>query len=157
MDLKYFPLGNEDNRLFVRIARLTFGAACIIMAAWWFVISIRSELPGASVYVTIAFLLAIGTYLVLAGLGKADRFIVIVSNSITIKKNPFLPVQHINAPDIKLIEIHPLKINFMLVSGRNKILRFGTVNYETNEKIVDSIISFSEENNIEYKIISEEI
>ena len=45
----------------------------------------------------------------------------------------------------------------MLKSQKRILLRFGTTNNETNEKIVDAIIDFAELNNIPFEIIEEKL
>lgn len=154
---KYFPLGNTDDNKAVKIIRILFGLACLGMAAWWTSFNLRNSEREWSLWLTIIFLTGFGLYLVWAGLGKATRFILIEKDRIFIKKNSLLPVVKMVSGDISKIELLPLSIVFQTNPKGKFMLRFGTVNYETNEKIVDEVIAFAEENNIQYEVKEEEL
>lgn len=157
MRKNYFPLGvTEDNR-FIKILRLLFGAACIGLAVWWINFNIRSNMTIWSLWLAIPFMAGFGLYQVWAGLGRTTRFIVIDRDYILIKKNSILSPVNIKAAETAKIDIYPLSVVFSAGSGKKFLLRFGTVNYETNEKIVDEIVRFAEENNIQYQVREEEI
>lgn len=84
------------------------------------------------------------------------RFIEI-GTAIRLKKNTFMPVYELKSSELKKIEIFPLNIIFYLKSGKKIKLRLGTMYYETNEKIIDGIIGFAENNSIPFEIIEEKL
>ena len=154
---KYFELGNiEDSRL-VKIFRVIFGVVCIIIAVFWAIYNGQSVGPDYKLWITVVFLSGFGFYQIWSGLGKASRFIEINSSVILIRKNAVLPPVKILAEDINKIEFFPLNTIFSLKTNKKIMLRFGTVNYETNEKIVDELISFAEINKILYEIMEENL
>jgi hypothetical protein len=157
METKYFPLGSaEDNKL-VRFLRIFFGTACIALAIYWLIFNLKAEHATGSIWVIVFFLIVFGIYQVMAGFGKTTRFITISQHSLSIKQNAFIPAEHVNSDEISKIEFFPLKVIFLYKSGKKFQVRFGTINYETNEKIVDELISFCESNNISSEIIEEEL
>jgi hypothetical protein len=90
-------------------------------------------------------------------LGKADRYIEIGNNFIRLKKTIFMPAQYIEVADIDKIKIFPLKIIFHLKKEPKVILRFGTTYVEMNEKIIDGLTKFAEQNTIDLELESEKI
>lgn len=157
MEKTYFPLGDTDERKLARILRASFGIACIAIAAWWVNFSLKSQKFDWSLWVTVLFLVGFGLYQVWAGAGKTTRFIEIEAEKIRLKKSSLFPPVEWNHSDISRIELFPLSILFFMRSGEKKLLRLGTVNYETNEKIVDELVRFVEEHNIDYEIKEENI
>lgn len=157
MEQKYFPLGsNEDNR-FVKIMRIIFGIVCIAMAVYWALFNIRSTGGGKAMWATIAFILGFGMYQVWAGIGKTIRYIIFGSDFIRMKQHTLQGPVTMQAIDLTNIEIHPLSIAFFFKSGKKTILRLGAINYETNEEIANSVVAFSDNNNIPYEVKEEKI
>jgi len=157
MEKKHFSLGaSEDNKL-VKVVRIVFGIACIAMAAYWINFNINSLKTERALWVTIVFLIGFGLYQIWAGAGKAATFIEIGSNMVRLKKNAVLPPEELPVSEIEKIDIFPLSIIFRRKTGKNLLLRLGTVHYETNEKVVTEIISFAGSNNIPYELIEERI
>ena len=152
-----FPLGNTEDNRFVKGFRIIFGIACIAMAAYWVNFSLKSLKTDRSLWVTIFFLLGFGFYQIWAGLGRATRYIVINPEMILLKKSSLRPPVQILPAHISKIDIFPLNIYFIMKSGKKLLLRFGTIHYETNEKIVDEIIRFADSNNIPYELNEETI
>ncbi len=157
MERNYFPLGNTDDNRMVKIMQIVFGAACVGMAVWWGNFNLRSSKTDLTLWITICFLTGFGFYLIWTGLGKAARYIIINQEDIIVKKNSFLSPVNIKAGETGRIDIYPLSIVFFDKADKKYLLRFGTVNYETNEKIVDKIIEFAQENNIQYEVKEEEL
>lgn len=157
METKYYPLGSaEDNRL-VKFFRAFFGVVCVALAVYWLIFNIRAESATGSIWVIVFFLTVFGIYQVMAGFGMATRFIMISREAVKIKQNAFLPAEQFSHEDISKIEFFPLKVIFIYKSGKKLQIRFGTINYETNEKIVDELVSFSDLNNIPFEIREEEL
>lgn len=157
MEKSYFPLGDSDDNRIVKILRITFGVACIIMSIWWLFYTLNAEKSNWSIGITILFLAGFGFYQIWAGAGKATRFIMVAGDMLTIKKNAMLPPVKISTGNISQIDIYPLSIVFHEKDGKKFLLRFGTINYETNEKIVDELILYAEENRIPYEVKEEEL
>ena len=157
MEKQTFLLGNAEDTKIVKILRIALGAACIIVAVSWIFFSINSETLNRNLWITIAFLTAFGSYQIWAGLGKSTRFITFDNESILVKKDSLLSPVTIKASDISKIDIYPLSVIFLRKSDKKFLLRLGSVNYETNEKIIDELVKFAGDNGIEHEIIEEEI
>ena len=157
MEKNYFPLGKMDDNRIVKILQIIFGVACIGMSVWWIIFNLKSSKEDVTLWITTIFLAVFGFYMIWAGLGKAARYIIVNQTDITVKKNSFLSPEDLKAIETARIDIYPLSIVFFNKNGRKYLLRFGTVNYETNEKIIDNIIRFADENNIPYEVKEEEI
>lgn len=156
MDKGYFPLGSAEDNRFVRIIKIAFGIACILMALYWVYYNLKILKIAGTLWISIIFLAVFGFYQVWSGLGRAVRYI-IIDSSIKIKKSAFGSPVQLSSSDINKIEIFPLSIAFMLNSGKRYLLRLGTVHYETNEKIVDELIKFAETNSIQFEMKEENI
>lgn len=157
MEESYFPLGNAEDNRFVKIIRIIFGIACIVMAAFWINFNIKSLKMEWSIWATIIFLLGFGFYQIWSGLGRATRYIIVKDDRIVLKKSSLNPAVEIVPSALKKIDIFPLTIWFIFQSDKKILLRFGTIHYETNEKIVDGIIRFADSNNIPYELNEETI
>jgi hypothetical protein len=157
MENTYYPLGNAEDNRFVKLIRVVFGAVCISMAAYWVYFNLKALKTDWTMWITIFFLLSFGLYQIWAGTGKATRFISIGSDHFRLKMNSIFSPIRVDSATIEKIEFYPLSIVFLLKSGKNILLRFGTVHYETNEKIVDALISFAEKNNISFEVKEESI
>ena len=153
MTTNHFQLNSGDKNRFVNVLKLLFGIACIAIGVYW---AIYSKNIGSE-WITILFLLGFGFYEIWSGLGKAERYIDIDKAFIRLKKTIFLPVRHINFSEIDKIKIFPLKIDFHLKKQTKITLRFGTTYVEVNEKIVDALIKFAEQNAIDLELQQEEI
>jgi hypothetical protein len=94
---------------------------------------------------------------VLAGLGRAIRFIEIGQDKIILKKNSLLPVREMRASKMKKIEVFPLNLIFYLHGGGKTILRFGTTYTDVIGPVKNEIEQFASDNNIYLEIKTEEI
>lgn len=157
MSKKSLPLGTvEDNRL-VKFLRILFGVACIGMGIYWFLYAMSSEREEWSLWISVLFLIVFGGYQVWAGLGKAYRYIEINEDHIRLRKSSLRKPEIISATDIEGIDVLPLSIVFRKKTGNKSLLRLGAVHYETNENIIDELISFAEKNHITYEIKADEL
>jgi hypothetical protein len=150
----YFPLGNTEDNKYVRAIKILFGLACILMALYWVYYNLKILKIAGTIWISIIFLTIFGLYQILSGLGRTFRYI-IIDTTIKIKKNAFGRPVELSSSDINKIEIFPLSIVFMLNSGKKFLLRFGTVHYETNEKIVDELVKYADANNILFEMKEE--
>ena len=157
METKHFTLGNNENNRLIKIIRIIFGSTCIGIAGFWLIFNMKSISGPGSGWITVLFLSFFGFYQIWAGLGKAERYIAVSDHTIYLKKFIFLPAKAITAADTQNIEFYPLKIRFMLKTGKAIILRFGTTYYESNEKITDELSAYVSRNNIASQVIEEEM
>ena len=152
MTTNYFQLSNSDKNRFVNIMKLFFGIACILIGIYWAFYEVNTSVNGGSAWITILFLLGFGFYEIWSGLGKAERYIEIGKTFVRLKKTIFLPVRYFDASEICSIEIFSLKISFFLKKGTKVTLRVGTTYIEVNEKIVDALVLFAEQNSINLEL-----
>ncbi|HUX96482.1 MAG TPA: hypothetical protein VMV47_12190 [Bacteroidales bacterium] len=157
MEKKIFPLGNYESNRLVNIIKIIFGAVCIAVAVFWLIYSLKSLENPVSIWITIIFLTSFGIYQILAGSGKAERYISIADDRITLRKYILIPSVVLEAAETERIEFYALKVRFLLKSGKAIILRFGTTYYESNEKVIDEISYYAEKNKIFTQIIEEKI
>jgi hypothetical protein len=157
MATKYFSLGTGDSSKIVKIIRIIFGIVCITVAIFWLIFNIRSLQSDWTLWITIFFLSGFGFYQVWSGFDRAILFIEIGPGYIRLKKNPILPVIVIVSEEIEKIELFPMNVIFFLKTKKRIFLRFGTTYYETNEKVKDELITFSEYNKINVEIIEEKL
>ena len=151
--MEYFQLSNSNKNRFVSVLNILFGISCIAIGVGW---AIHDKNSG-SVWITILFLFGFGFYEIWLGLGKAERYIEIDKTFIRLKKFIFLSAKHIEASEIGKIEIFPMKIDFHFKERTKITLRFGTTYIEMNEKIVDALIKFAEQNAIDLELQTEKI
>ena len=152
MTTNYFQLSNSDKNRFVNIMKLFFGIACILIGIYWVFYEVNTSVNGGSAWITILFLLGFGFYEIWSGLGKAERYIEIGKTFVRLKKTIFLPVRYFEATEICSIEIFSFKISFFLKKGTKVTLRVGTTYIEVNEKIVDALVLFAEQNSINLEL-----
>lgn len=157
MEKKYFTLGTVESNRIIRILQIFFGVVCISVAVFWLIFNARSLKSDSTLWITIVFLSGFGVYQIWSGSGRATRFIEINSDMIRLKKNVILPPVLFLPGEVEKIEFFPLNVIFYFKSKKKIRLRFGTVYYETNEKIVDELISFAESNKIPAEVIEEEL
>ena len=148
MTTNSFQLSNSNKNRFVNILKALLGVSCIAIGIYW---AISSGNVG-STWITILFLFGFGFYEVWSGLGKADRYIDIDKTVIKFKKTIFLSAKHIEASELGKIEIFPLKIIFHFKEDKKTILRLGTTYIDTNEKIVDALVQFANQNAVDLKL-----
>jgi hypothetical protein len=157
MESKIFSLATIEKSKILRIIRILFGAVCIAVAVFWLIFNLNSLKADRSIWVTIVFLSGFGFYQIWSGLGRATIFIEIGTDYIRLKKNAIVRPAEMGALEIEKIEIFPMNIIIIMKSKKRILLRFGTTYYETNEKIKDEILKFSEVNNIPLEIIEDKI
>jgi hypothetical protein len=156
MDKGYFPLGDTEDNKPVRILKIAFGIACVLMAVYWVYYNLSILKAAGTLWISIIFLAVFGIYMIWSGLGRAVTYI-IIDTTIKIKKTALASPVLLSSSDITKIDIFPLSIAFMLGSGKKFLLRLGTVHYETNEKIIDELIKFAETYSIPFEIKEENI
>ena len=157
MENNLFILGSGENKRIINLIRVIFGILCLALAIFWLIFSIKAIKTDGTLWITIIFLSGFGFYQIWSGMGRATQFIEISEEKIRIRKNSILPTKEMFAVDIEKIEIFPLNVIFFLKTQKRFLLRFGTVYYETNRKIVDGIIGFADSNKIPYETIEEEV
>jgi hypothetical protein len=157
METKYFTLDNTEKNRLVNIIRVLFGVVCIAVALFWLVFNLRSMQNHGTLWITILFLTGFGFYQIWSGIGKAGRYIEIGRDMVILKKYIFLSPMILPASETEKIELYPLKVIFHLRPGRKILLRFGTVYYESNDKIIREIARYADDNSIPAEVIQEEV
>jgi hypothetical protein len=157
METKYFSLSAVENNVFIKIFQIILGLACFAIAVYWFMFNSRAMNINGTLWITIIFLSVFGLYQILSGIGMTARFIEIGSDKIRFKKYIFRPAVEIPAAAISKIEVRPMNLIFFLKTKKQILLRFGATYFETNEKIKDEILTFSDLNSINAKIIEEKL
>jgi hypothetical protein len=157
MEKRFYSLGINENSNLVRIIRLIFGIVCIAVAVFWLIFNIKSLKSNGTLWVTIIFLTGFGLFQIWSGLGRAARFIEFDQDSIRLKKNAIFAPALMKATEIERIELFPMNLIFFLKLGSRIMFRFGATYNETNEKIKEEILSFSDSNNIPIEIIEEKL
>jgi hypothetical protein len=157
MKNKHFDLGTTENSVFVNVLKIIFGILCIIVAIFWIIYTSGTTNMSGKIWISILFILGFGLYLLLSGFGKTNRYLITGPDYICIKKNSLLPEKTLKVIDIEKVEIYSLNIVFILKNKIRFVLRFGTVYYETSEKIKDEIISFAETHKIATAFVNENI
>ena len=157
MGNKHFFLGSGENSCLVKILNIIFGLACFAVAVFWMIYNMKSLKSDNTLWITIIFLLGFGFYQIWSGLGRTTLFIDFDTDRIILKKNAILPPSGMMAGEIERVDIFPLSVIFFLKTGRKILLRFGTTFHESNEKILDEIVHFTELNNIPVKITDENL
>ena len=147
METKYFALSTVENNRLIKAIQVVFGIVCFAVALSGSYFNIKSIKADSTLWVTVLFLSGFGFYMVWAGLGKATRFIEIMSDKIRLKKTILLPAVDLTVNEIEKIELYPFKIVFF-VKSKKLILRLSSTFYETNAKIMDEIWEFAELNKI---------
>jgi len=155
METKYYSLEMRENNTLIKVSRIIFGAACVAIAIFWLIFNFRAASADRKLWITVAFLSGFGIYLIRAGLGYGYRFIEIGNSHIRFRKNTFLKQAEYSAAEIKMISFYPLKVVFMLHTGKNDLLRFGVSDIEKVESIKDDLMAFATANTIETELINE--
>jgi hypothetical protein len=156
METKYFALSATENNRLIKAIQIVFGLVCFGVAFFWLYFNIKSIKTDSTLWVTILFLSGFGFYMIWAGLGKATRFIEILSGKIRLKKSVLLPAVELSAADLEKIELHPFKIVFFM-KAKKLTLRLSSTFYETNAKIMDEIWDFAELNKVTVEEMEEKI
>jgi hypothetical protein len=157
MENNYYSLGSNETNRFVKSLQVVFGILCIAIAVYWMIFNVKTIKSDGTLWITIIFLTGFGGYQIWSGAGKGTRYIKINHNRIQLKKEAILPSVQIQSDDIEKVDFYPLSVIFHLKSKKKVLLRFGTVHYETNGRIVDALVRFAETNNIPFEVIEEKI
>lgn len=157
MEKQYFSLEISENNKLTSIIRIIFGVVCVVVAVFWMNFNFNLLKADITLWITIIFLTSFGFYQIWAGLGYAVRYIEIGPENVRLKKNAILSPVQMGVVEMEKIEFLPMNVIFYLKSKKRILLRFGATNNETNEKIVDAIMSFAESNNIPFEIIEEKL
>ena len=157
METKYFSLGQAENSKMVEILQVLFGILCIGIAVFWLIFDLRTINATSTSWVTIIFIGGFGLYQIYAGFGFSKRFIEIGPDKISIKKDIMLPAIVISAGEMEKVEIYPFNLVLFLKTRKKVMIRLGTTYQETNEKIKDEILTFSNMNSINIEFVEEKI
>lgn len=157
MGKTYFSLEISEGNRITRIFQLILGMVCFVVAVFWLIYNIRSSEPDLTLWVTIIFLTGFSYYQVMAGLGRAAKFIEIDNDAIRLKKNSLFPAEKFYAGNLAKIEIYTLSIRFFVKERKASMFRLGTAFTDRIGPVKDKILQFAESNNIPVEMKNEEV
>ena len=156
MEKYYYSLEvNKSNRL-TRLFQMIFGIVCAMLAVTWIILN-PDSFQWNTTLLPVLFLSSFSWYMINSGLGKGEKHIEIVSDSITIKKNSLFPARTFNATEIERIEVFPLSLVLHLGKETRFLLRFGTTFTDLIDPVKRGIEEFCSLNNIPAEFRNEEI
>lgn len=157
MKEKFFPLEPPENGKLIKILRILLGIACIAIAVFWIIFSIKSKRTDGTLLAASVFLVLFGIYQIMAGFGKTARYIKTGRDRIEFKQHSALPAVELLSADIESIDLYPLSIQFHLKNRKKKIMRFGLSYAEIIDPVKQEIMAFAELNKIPLEIVEEEL
>jgi len=152
-----FPLDPFKNSRIIMILQFILGIACIAVAVFWIIFNIRASLTDIKIWAAVIFLILFGSYQLMGGLGKTDKYIITAPGMIRIKQHSALPAISVIPDYIDKIEIYPLSVQFYRKNHRKIKFRFGLSYPEIIDPVKQEIILFAEHNNIQIDIIDEDL
>ena len=157
MEEKHLSLDPQDQPRIMKVFQLIFGVMCIIVAFYYFISGIDSDLSGITLWITIIFLLLFGIYQIMAGTGKTKKYFSISGDLISYKQHSFLPGTRIQSAEIEKIILHPLSIIFHLWKGKKYRFRFGISYPEIIDPVKQNVIDFAESFKIPFEVVEDEM
>jgi hypothetical protein len=145
--MKRYSLESRENGRIVKILQIIFGIACIITAGWWAVFMMKSDESG-NYWIATLFMFLFGTFQIYSGLGYASKYIIIGSDTLSIRKTAIGKEQIVSHSEIERIEILPLSVKLILKSGANITISFSVTLAEGIDHIKDAVSTFGSENKI---------
>ncbi len=131
----------DDNKI-IRTIQIIFGIVLILIAVYWLIFNIRSFDVKGSLWITLIFVAGFGVYQIYSGLGYANKYIEFNDALLKIKTNSLTPAVEIDAPDIRVAEVFPLKIMLFLKSEKKVLIRLGVTDAEKIEIVKDEFIRY---------------
>lgn len=157
MEPKIYSLEIRENNKLTRIFQAVFGLLSIAVACYWLVYNFKAVKTDNTLWITVAFLVAFGAYMIYSGLGYAGKFIEFGNEGIRLRNNSILPAVLLAAINMERIEVYPLKVQFWLKGPKMIRLRFGVSDTQKIERVKDEIMKFAEQNNITLELKNEEV
>jgi hypothetical protein len=108
-----------------------------------------------SVWLTAAFLIAFGAYLVKAGFGSTYRYIEFSGPNIRLKRNPLLPAHNYESASIEKITVFPLKFIIRQKNSEQVLVRFGVTYPDVIEQVKDELLKYAENYGVKTEICNE--
>lgn len=155
MEKQYFSLEPSESNKLTRIFQLAFGFVCLGVAIGWLYLIFTTIEANVAMGITIIFLVGFSYFQIRSGLGNTTRFIEINGTIISFRKNSFFPARHLDAAEIREIEIFPLNVVIRTQSGKSIIIRFGTTYADRIDPVKNGIELFARSNNITVDIKQE--
>ncbi|MCU0460267.1 MAG: hypothetical protein MUE37_14405 [Bacteroidales bacterium] len=148
METLKFRLDPGDHDSVTRVLKAFFGLVCIAAAIVTVVIMSRAGQVTTGNAAATGFLLLFGAWLVLAGFGLTERYVIVSGDTITLKDRIHVPARILKAPDIREIAFSQLKMTFTLVSGEVLPLRLGAYYRENSLLLMEAVETFCELNGV---------
>ncbi|MFO7573732.1 MAG: hypothetical protein R6W67_01065 [Bacteroidales bacterium] len=145
--MKRYSLESRENSRLVKIMQILFGIACIFTAGWWAVYMLKA-LESGNYWIATLFMFFFGAFQIYSGLGHASKYIIIGSDTLTIRKTAIGKKQVVTYGEIERIEILPLSVSLILRSGSKLTINFAVTLAGDIDHIKDAIADFGRNNNI---------
>jgi hypothetical protein len=142
MESRKFRLDPGENNSFTRVLKAVFGVICIGAAIVTAVVMGRSGNISSGNIVAIVFMVLFGLWVILAGFGLTERYMIISGDTITLKDRVYSPARILRTSDIREIEFSQLKITFFLISGEVLPLRLGAYYRESSLRLMEAVEDF---------------
>lgn len=155
MTEKRISLELRDNNKLVRSIQVIFGLVCIAISVFWLIYNSNTEGGTGTLWLTLLFLTGFGIFQIYSGLGYAQKYIEFGGKSLKVKSNSLLPVVEMDADDIELAEVFPLKIHLNLKNGKKVLIRLGVTDNEKIDLVKDEITRFVTDYNVPLEIKNE--
>lgn len=146
--MKYISLDLRPEKLFVRVLMVIFGFMCLFTSGWWALFIIRNPDSQNGFWAATIFLVLFGLYQIYSGLGKAEKYITIDNDKLTIRQHSFLMAKEFSPLTLDHIEIRRMDILFILKNDSKYRLKLGLKYPDLGESIRDEITIFANENNL---------
>lgn len=151
MESLKFRLDPGEHDSVTRVLKALFGIVCIAAAIVTVVMMSRSGQVTAGTAAAIAFLFLFGVWLLLAGFGLTERYVIVSGDGITLKDRLHAPARVLKAEDIREIAFSQLKMTFALRSGEVLPLRLGAYYRENSLRLMETVETFCELNGVATK------
>ena len=142
MGKKFISLEIRDDNKVIRSVQIIFGVVLILISVYWCIYNLRSVEGKGSLWITLIFLAGFGAFQIYSGLGYARKYVEFNEELIKLKTNSLKPAVEINAAEIRMAEVFPLKVLLILKSEKKVMIRLGVSDTGKTEIIKDEFIRY---------------
>lgn len=144
---KKFVLELHETSFTGRLLKVVIGIASAV-AAVWFIINIKgSEASVTTAWIAVAFLFLFAIWLIISGLGLAERYITIDGEKLVVRDIAFKrPVTFVPG-EIESMLFKPLRVD--IIGKRvSRSIRLGTYYPEQSESLMEALRRYCEEQGV---------
>ncbi len=143
METRKFRLDTAEHDTVTRLLKAFFGIVCFVSSIVTFVVMSRAgQLPTVTI-AAIVFLFLFGVWLILAGSGLTERYMIISGDVIILKESLLSRARRLKASGIRMIEFSQLKVSFFLEGGEVIHLRLGAYYRESSLRLMETMEEYS--------------